>query len=268
MKHANSAFDSNISTDQKSLHGLFRSHEFESKASANFVVYLELLNNQIVGEEKKNSRTKSYRVKYDTDMNLIRIETMPIKWLNIDVRAADANGKDTRFSVISEKLIELAEPDIELQEKSGLDKSLNDKIRAGILKELSCIGDGEDNEKKKVLVVNPEFRSTSSIFARSSNTIKYFGTVDNWKSLFSLAKVKFPSHLSSIKLLENIRICLCESDEYGENDPHDGQFKVTTSREELIVSFKIDVNELSAVELQDLVVIVWHVAQVFGKILN
>ncbi len=248
VSYASSAFDSNANMNESELHAVFRQLEFESKCSETLIVYLDHLLN-----EKKFS----YRIKYDKEMNLVRVESLPIKWLSVDVRNENETGKkDIRFSVISQKEVKLGE---DLNEREMLDK-----IKAGVLEKVKTNDEFED---KKEFLVGKDFRRCSQIFARYSQSTKYYSDkVDNWRSLFAMAKMSLPKNVKNMSLISLVRVCLSESNEYSEHDERDGGFGKVAHRRELIISFKLDVIELSASDLNDLACIVWHVAQVFLNI--
>jgi hypothetical protein len=246
LTYASSAFDSNINSNKSPLHSLLRQLDFESKGSENLIVYLDLV---------ENERKMSYRLKYDNEMSLIRVESLPIKWLSVDIRnehQSSGGRRDIRFSVISQQ-------DVKLHEDLS-QRELFEKLKAGVLEEKKV------DDEKKTFMVRKELRRSSQIFAKYSKSIKFSGGIDNWRSLFAMAKQKMPANVKRIELIELVRVCLCESDEYSEHDEREGGFGKLAGRGELIISFKLDLAGLSASDLSDLTCIVWHVAQVFLNI--
>jgi hypothetical protein len=262
--HPTSAFDSNINCDESAVHALFRNLEFDSKSNENLIVYLDT--------PVEENRKLSCRLKYDKDMNLVRVENLPIKWLNVDMRNQNkgvdgSQKKDIRFSVISQR-------EIKLDEVNAAEKILFDKIKAsGVLVECKT-GSTEvvenSGEQTKVFAVVKEFRKNSQIFARCSKSTKYEGKLDNWRELFNVARIKMPTAplVKRIELIEAIRVCLCASHELSDHDERDGTFGPVAHRRELIISFKLEISELSPSDLKDLVCIVWHVAQVMLKVIS
>ncbi len=258
-KYANSAFDSNISIgEHEHLHAILRELEFDTKAVDSYIVYLEMVDEDLTKSKKK--RNTSLRIKYDQDMSLIRVETFPLKWLNIDIRNDSSSNKDllqqkdVRFNFISEKEIDLDHPK---------NNQLKLKLKKCVCKEVQ----EEDNQSIKSLIVNEEFRK-NSVYARHSKTIKYYAKFSNWNSLFNMAKVKFPRLESRDKLLENLRIGVSETMEFTDNDLQSGLFRIKSQRHELSISSKMHINTMSSREMDDFVNLAWNVAQVFSKIFN
>ncbi|CAF0737858.1 unnamed protein product [Brachionus calyciflorus] len=245
ISQANTAFDSNVKTEANYLNNLFLNNEFDTKISNCYVVYAQLKNIE-------SMRKNCYRLKYDPDIKLVRIETLPIKWLNIDIRNQCENkeNRDVRFNLVSEK-------EIDLDDREMIDENESNMIlREGIIKK------NADNEP----IVIEELRNSPSIFVRYGESIKYYGSYENWKPLFDMANVKFPENISN-NLLQNFRVSLSESKEYSDFDER-GVFMTQASRSEVSISSKVDINTLKAVEINDLILLSWHLIQVFSRILS
>lgn len=219
-------------------------NEFESKISHTYIVYVELK------DVKKKNKTM-YRLKYGPDMEFVRLETLPIKWLNIDLRNSrnDSDNRDIRFNLISEKSLDLE------TEKINDKCNTNKIIKDGVIKI-------DQNEN---LILVDDFRS-SSVFVRDSESKKYYGDYENWKFLFDMTKVNLPDNISK-EFFKNFRICFSKSKEFSLPDDK-GLFSVKSNRLELSISSKIDVNSLKSSEINDLVLLCWYIIQVFSKILS
>lgn len=244
VKKANTAFDSNVNYDLNSLNTIFLENEFESKTSHTYIVYLDLKN-------AENQRKNTYRLKYGSELEFVRIETLPIKWCSIDIRNMTKNTetRDIRFNLISEKILNL--------ERENVDElKVNKAIENGVIK--------IDNNGNSIL--NEEFRSCSSVYVRDSKSIKYYGGYEHWKILFDMAKVQLPDNISK-EFLKNFRICLSDSKEFSEPDER-GHFSIKTNRTELSVASKVDVNSLKSSEINDLVLLCWYLIQIFAKIFS
>lgn len=248
--YATSAFDTNINNDISELNELFMKNEFEMKAKESYIVYLELRN--VITDQ-----IKSFRVKYDKDMKLIRIESMPIKWCSIDLRNNCAQNenrdRDLRFSLISQQEIDIDSLD-ENSEFHGLESSLSQHLKEGIIKK---------DENGTLRVLN-EFRNQSTIYVRHSKFTKYYGNFENWKCVFDLAKVTLPDNLNK-KLLSMIRVSLSDSNEYSENTK-EGLFKTSSNRKEIIAAFDIDLNNLNTSDIDNVIRLNWFLGQTLIKL--
>lgn len=261
--HASSAFDSHISeTYEPLLHKIFGDSEFDSQPSEGFIVYLELI-------DKQTNTIIAYRVKYDANMTLIRVETLPIKWLALDVRNTMENCKqlnsDIRFLLVSQKLIDISSvmSGEELMETDRLSRhdALLNEIKKGIIKR---IDDTNDNK----LIVNEYFRE-ANVFVRHSKTIKYNGSFDNWKTIFQLAGINLenlPDYMQNSCFYNNINVSIFDLCEHAENDSNGIFTKVSTKRKELNIGIKLEMDKLKISECHELANITWWVSQAFNNI--
>ena len=236
---ATSSFDSNINTDEQHLHSLFISNEFEAKSSQSYIVYLN------------TGHQKECRIKYAEDLKFFKIESVPLKWMCVDIRNTSKldGNRDIRFKLISEKSIELVDDNCE-SEKTVL----NEKIRNCVFKI------SEEN-----LIVKEEFRN-KNIFIKHAKSIKYVGSSENWQPIFDLVKAKLPANFPSY-LLNKVTVCIAESTEYSQNNPN-GYFTVMAKQKEVFVSMKVDVKEMKNSECMDIVTVIWFIAKVFSMILE
>ena len=91
------AFDSNLNIDQQYINSIFIDNEFDSIADDSYIVYLEL-------KDIKTERIIAFRIKYDSNFEFFRAESLPIKWMSIDLRnLSDEHKKDIRFSLLSDR---------------------------------------------------------------------------------------------------------------------------------------------------------------------
>ena len=213
-----SAFDSNINSDDNFLYGIFEKNEFDSKTDNNYIAYVEM-------SSVKLKKLNAYRLNYNSDLELVRVETLPIKWLSIDIRNLchkmnKKSSRDLRFSLISEKEIKFGSASDEEEKELFSNKNvLNQIIKDCIFKKN---GDSGNN-----LILCEEFK-TGEIFIRHSKAIKYQGGFDNWKPIFDLAKIDIPEDFAR-KWLEFITVSISDSDEFSDNDEY-GKFQIFTNR--------------------------------------
>jgi hypothetical protein len=239
LGRASSAFDPNISKDISYLNLLFTENEFESESSETYIVYLELKNS--------NNQVNCYRLKYNFNLVLQRVETMPISWISIDVRnTSNENSKDIRFSLKSDKEIDLNECNFSPQ--------IIDRIKNGVFKII--------DEK---IMVDEQFRD-SDVFIKHSKKIKYNGGIEHWQNIFNLVKMQ-PPKAFPIYMLEKIKFSLMDTSEYSENDQQ-GNFTVTSHRKEFNVYLKFDIKAFKNSDCKDAAIVLWFIAMVFSKILE
>ena len=265
IKHANSAFDSNISqSNETKLHNIFEKAEFETLIVESYIIYVEMKN-------KNNENIYAYRLKYDFNFELKRIETLPIKWLCVDVRNLNETkpvSYDIRFALVSQKTIEFNAPATKNAEKNqnGMNSNscseLFEKFKQGVVKQLN-----EASNQK--LIVHESFRN-GSIFVRHSKSAKYTGNFDSWKEIFQLGGFnlnELPAHIITTNFYEEITISLFDCNEYSDNDEH-GLFRCVSDHKELLISSEVDVNSLTIFELQVLIDVFWYIARAFENILE
>ena len=234
ISNAYSAFDSNLNIDQKYLNSIFIDNEFDSITDDSYIVYLEL-------KDIKTERIIAFRIKYDSNFEFFRAESLPIKWMSIDLRnLSDEHKKDIRFSLLSDREVATDVSEIIKQIKQSV-ISLN----------------GENAR----LVVSDDFKQ-SDVFVRHSKSVKYKGNIENWKPIFHT----YGLTLLESKWLEEIKVAIADVDEFSENDEN-GSFKVSTNRKELVVSAKLDVKSLKITEFKELTDLMWHISQIFQKLL-
>ncbi len=239
LGRASSAFDPNINKDISYLNLLFTENEFESESSETYLVYLELKN--------LKNQVNCYRLKYNFNLELQRIETMPINWISIDVRnTSNENSKDIRFSLKSDKELDLNEcnfsPQIIERIKNGVFKIIDEKI-----------------------MVDEHFRD-SDVFIKHSKKVKYNGGIEHWQNIFNLVKMQLPKAFP-IYMLEKIKFSLMDTSEYSENDQQ-GNFAVTSHRKEFNVYLKFDIKAFKNSDCKDAAIVLWFIALVFSKILE
>jgi hypothetical protein len=253
---ATSSFDSNVLSNDAILK-LFIENDFETKISECYLVYADEL--AATTTQQATSTTCDYRVRYDVNMNLSRIETMPIKWLSVDIRNCGQTKaeRDVRFMLTSQKCIAKDQSSTEGVKFAGFNASVSKSLRKGII-----VKDTDDNE---TLRVSPEFKDKGNIFVRHSKFTKFYGKYDNWKAIFDLAKVKLPSDVST-EFLEHIRVSFCESHEFSDNDA-EGNFAIQQFRKEILLTFKLEhFNSMKSNQIRDLIILNWFLAQTFLRI--
>jgi hypothetical protein len=254
IKHATSAFDSNISeNNQNKLHNIFEKNEFETLVTESYIVYVEM-------KTKDNKHLYAYRLKYDFNFELKRIESLPIKWLCVDIRNQNENkavSYDLRFMLVSQKII-----DLEVDQKVASNLDLFNKFKNGAIVQLN------ENSNQKFIV--HEYFRNAQVFVRHSKASKYSGNFDCWKGIFQSAGFnlnELPDHVINSSFYEQIAISLFDVFEHSENDEH-GLFKKEALRKELIISAKIDINSLKTTDLQNLAELYWFIARAFEIILE
>ena len=261
IKHANSAFDSNITpNNENKLHNIFEKNEFDSSVTNSFIIYLDIRNDN--GES-----LYAYRLKYDFDLTLIKIESLPIKWACVDIRNSNeikAVSYDIRFTLLSQKAHEFNSSEFENNEKNASWLNFINMIKSGVIQKLN-----ENDESIQKFVVNEYFRN-GQIFVRHSQSTIYKGNSDSWKGILQLGGINLnhlPIHVASNEFYELISVSLFDVDEYSDNDEH-GLFANKAIRKELNISAKIDINNLKINDCEVLIDTFWYIAQAFENILE
>lgn len=244
---AKSAFDSNVISYENLENKLLVDCEFESKISESYLVYLDL-----IGASKQAVR--SLKIKYDLNMNLFKVDTHPLTWLSIDMRNSSSfnTDRDVRFSLKSEKPVEVDKFECRLANGANL----NEVIKRGVF--IKDVNSGEFR-------LSNDIRTCATAYLRHSNGTKYYGKRDNWSHIFKLARVDMPQGVPD-KLYESFRVCVSESDEYTDNQLHDGVFKTKLNRKEVFILAKVNFNELKPREIHHLIILAWNLAQAFLRI--
>ena len=128
---AYSAFDSNISGEDQFLHAMFIKNEFEAKLSDYYVVHLELT------DRLNDKKSKNFRIKYDSKLEMVNIKPLAIKWLNIDIinESNNKSCRDVRLHLISEQLVDL---EANVYALDSVLNDLNEKIKSCVFQK-ACI---------------------------------------------------------------------------------------------------------------------------------
>jgi len=243
---ATSAFDSNINSEPKYLQSLFDTNEFDMKISECYLCFFDI---------EKNDYQMKFRVKYDGNMNLQRIETFPLKWLCVDLKndSKKEKNRDMRMTLYSKNKIEPETFKAQLEPLIGVNIE-------------KCIIKAQPTVNISDLIVDESIRE-ANLVVRHSKSISYSGNVDNWKQLFVLTQTSMPTDIAP-EVYEKILVSICDTDEYSEND-HNGFFTKTSKRKELFVTIKL--NDFASVkinEYKDMITVYWHIALMFSKILE
>ncbi len=239
-------FDTHFFNDLKCFNIFFEFNDFNSKKSESYYVYLNKLKVSKVGEREEFG----IRIKYDSNLNLVRVKSQPIKWLCIDLKnnRLKKDKTDIRYSLFSEQELKITSLENEF------DQDLKDDIRKGALKMVN-----------QELYLNDNFKD-ESVFVRHCKSIKYSGNYENnWKALFDLAKIKFPN--IDLNLIKGFQVAFIDSVEYSKND-NNGLFTKKVNRRELLIGLKITINEIKSTECRDLVRMIWLISRAFEHFLE
>jgi hypothetical protein len=205
--------------------------------------------------EKKNYQIK-FRIKYDACLNVQKIETVPLKWLCVDLKnsSKEEKNRDVRMTLYSKNKIELE------TFKAQLEPLIGENIEKCFITAQPTTADSNG------LVVNESFRE-ANLVVRHSRSICYSGNIENWKQLFDSTQTPMPNDITS-QVYERILVSICDTDEYSEND-HNGFFTKTSKRKELFITIKLnDLSCLDMADFKDMVSVYLNVARAFSKILE
>ena len=117
------------------MNSIFENNEFETLVTESYIVYLEM---------KNKNDTLAYCLKYDFNFEFKRIESIPIKWLCIDIRNQNEKkpvSYDLRFMLVSTKLI-----DLEVHQTTISNLNLFNKFKNGVIVQFN------ENSNQKLIV--------------------------------------------------------------------------------------------------------------------
>lgn len=227
----------------KNLDTFFVFNDFKSKTSQEYIVYIE--SNQIASFENN----ALLRLKYDSNLQFVKIEHTLSNWLCINLKNID-NNKDIRFTFDSKHQLNVNSFQYEFDDVICLGENFIKILKNGIIV-----------AEKNVLKLKKEFLD-NSVFVEHFNSRKYYGDYENnWSKIFEYCKIKVPEDLNT-DLLSNVKIILNDLNEYSQ---FGDTFTIKKSRIELIVGLKIDLVDRS--DYKDYINLMWYLSKVFDKIL-
>ena len=264
-----SSFDSNVN-NAEAVSALLLESEFEMKTSESYAVFVETSKSAAAKTTPRQRNTVvAYQLKYDQDLRLTRAQTMPIKWLSIDIRntaKTHASNRDVRFTLLSNCSVLVENGDDENNNELNLMRLDSDVAS-------KCLVQRDESDRQQ-LTVNEPYRS-ATVFVKHSKMVKYAGTLENWSSVLAKAGMSMSSlvnawsQLSELeRTLKQVVVSVCDSREYSQNDALSGRFHNTTERKEVLVSLEADINKYKVAECSQVVQLMWHIAQAFATILE
>lgn len=219
-----SAFNSNVTTDTNQLHSIFNDNGFKSIVTNSYTIYTDI-------KYPDPLKFNSYKLEYNSDLELIKVEKLPVKWLHVVMR--DSNSKkDLSFCLESSK-----------QE---------DEKNFKIFK--ACPINNE-------IVLNEQYRHFSQTYIRELKTIKYSGDFSSWQSLLNLDE-----RTANQDIFERLVVSVSLEKTHSDNGSN-GVFQNTSEKKLIEISIDIDFSTLSALGYTQLISIMWIISQGVSKII-
>ncbi|PJF19498.1 RNA dependent RNA polymerase family protein [Paramicrosporidium saccamoebae] len=221
----NSSFEPFVSDESVVLSFLAKIGMISTGRLSGYAVSLALFNSAANGNSE-------FQIIYDDQLQFTRMRYRPLRWMNIDVKGRESNGRDYRFVLSSAKSV-----DMDMTADTSTD--VKELIKRGVVERV---------EHADTPIVNlrlaPKFRECDHVMVRCSRGEKYgFGNI---RAITRFLEQHPQLNSIPISLLQRLQVTIIQVTEYTGHNVTTGLFQDIRDKHEMELSFVLDWTELAA----------------------
>ena len=225
FQKTHSAFNSIIHNNIDDLDSLLNENGFKSIMKSSNLFYLEI-------RYPDPKKYKSYKLEYNSNFELLNIEMLPIKWIDINIRSSNRE-KDVCFCL----------------------KSCQKENEAKLSQFQKC-------PINKDLILNSQYHQINSLQLRVLRVLKYQGDFKSWQSFLNLNE-SLAVHSDLFSKLE----VLISNETYYSDSNVEGVFQNKNEKNSLKIISNINFDEMSQNQCETFIDIMWKISNEISKLI-